>query len=420
MEKLHIAGYAPRLEQGWTTEYKIAFIKQYELARALEGGYSLSAYVENFAREFFAGFTADEKRQILRAGAEWPTSALSVLAALPPQPSAEVLADVRGLDRSLEGKPGDAIARLRVGTVAVLARSGETESLAYLRGLYQNAPERRPVIAMALTQDPAGDNWPILVDSLRIVEGPVAMEILATLARVNQKPSDAAAYRDAIVLGLKSDGETAASAARLLTHWTGVATSADLAQAQAWYARQFPDAPPATLPENSGRNRWSYEELVSFLDSDAGRSGDARRGMAAFKKAQCAACHRFGTYGESIGPDLTTVVRRFHTKEIVEAIVYPSHVISDQYASKLVEANGRTYNGLAVADGADTIVVLTSDGRQHRIPKSSVEAIEPSNISVMPDSLLNILTLEEVADLFAYLRSEPRVAEQSSAPSTPR
>jgi len=307
-----------------------------------------------------------------------------------------------------------------VGTVAVLARSGEAESLAYLRELYQNSPERRPVIAMALTQDPAGDNWPILVDSLRIVEGPVATEILATLARVNQKPSDATAYRDAIVLGLKSDGETAVAAARLLTHWTGVATSADLAQSQAWYAREFPDAPPATLPESSGRNRWSYEELVSYLDSDAGRSGDARRGMAAFKKAQCAACHRFGTYGESIGPDLTTVVRRFHTKEIVEAIVYPSHVISDQYASKLVEANGRTYNGLAVADGADTIVVLTSDGRQHRIPKSSVDAIEPSNISVMPDSLLNILTLEEVADLFAYLRNEPRVAEQSTAPSTPR
>ena len=77
--------------------------------------------------------------------------------------------------------PGEPIARLRVGTVAVLGRSGEPESLAYLRDVYLHQPERRAPVAMSLTQHPEGDDWPILVDSLRTVDGDTAREIFAAL-----------------------------------------------------------------------------------------------------------------------------------------------------------------------------------------------------------------------------------------------
>jgi putative heme-binding domain-containing protein len=422
LEKLHIAAYAPRLKQGWTTQHKIALIRYYDAARNFDGGYSLSGYIENFARDFYTSFSIDEKRQIIRAGSDWPSSALSVLATLPPQPGSDVLADVRQLDQQLADKPGDPIARLRVGIIAVLARSGDPASLGYLRELYQNDPDRRPVVAMALTQSPGGDNWPILVDSIRIVEGPVATEVLTALASVQQKPSEAPPFRDAIVLGLTSEPETAAAAVRLLAHWgarpaTGN-PAADLRNLQAWYASRFPTDPPADPPKDSGRNKWSYSELSSFLESEEGKAGDPRRGLAVYQRAQCANCHRCGgtaAVTEGIGPDLTTLARRFHTKEILEAIVYPSHVISDQYASKLVQAGGRTYNGLVVPDGADAIAVVTSDGRKLRIAKTDVEDIRESRVSVMPENLLNILTLQDVADLFAFLRNETRLAQGGSS-----
>jgi putative heme-binding domain-containing protein len=427
LERLHIAAYAPRLAQGWTTQHKIALIRYYDAARNFGGGYSLGGYIEYFARDFFKNFSTDEKRQIIRAGGDWPSSALSILATLPPQPGEEVLTDVRQLDQQLADKSGDPIARLRVGIIAVLARSGEAASLAYLRQIYQDEPERRPVVAMALTQSPGGDNWPILVDSLRIVEGPVATEILTALAGVEQKPTEAAPFRDAIVLGLKSEPETAAAAVRLLAHWAGrPATgnaSADLRNLQAWYASRFPTDPPAEPPKDSGRNKWSYGELLSFLESEEGKAGDPRRGMAVYQRAQCASCHRCGGVAaatEGIGPDLTTVARRFHTKEILEAIVYPSHVISDQYAGKLIQAGGRTINGLTVPDGADAIAVFTSDGRKQRIAKADIEEIRESRVSVMPENLLNVLTLQDVADLFAFLRNETRVARGSTGPSLGR
>ena len=57
LEKIHLGAYAGRLKTGWTTESKQAFLKFYEVARAVPGGYSVSAYLENFARDFFVQMT---------------------------------------------------------------------------------------------------------------------------------------------------------------------------------------------------------------------------------------------------------------------------------------------------------------------------------------------------------------------------
>ena len=118
----------------------------------------------------------------------------------------------------------------------------------------------------------------------------------------------------------------------------------------------------------------------------------------------------------TIGPDLTTVSQRFQRKEILESIVYPSHIISDQYASKQVVASGRTYTGMVVPN-SDGCSVLLSDGEKVELAEADIESIEPVRTSAMPDGLLNQLTLQQVADLFAYLESDHRqeVAAQSQA-----
>src|SRR5262249_34584079 len=53
-------------------------------------------------------------------------------------------------------------------------------------------------------------------------------------------------------------------------------------------------------------------------------------GRKKFESA-CASCHRFGSIGTDIGPDLTTIGSRFQKKDILEAILWPSKDISDQY-----------------------------------------------------------------------------------------
>jgi len=150
---------------------------------------------------------------------------------------------------------------------------------------------------------------------------------------------------------------------------------------------------------------WQMGDLAPSLDQTRrGRSFDS--GRAAFHAAQCARCHRFQSEGGSVGHDLTGVGNRFSAGEVLESVLLPSKVISDQYASKtLVLADGTSVTG-AVGPAVEGIVnVLLSNGEQARIAQKEIEEIVPSKLSIMPDGLVNILTREEILDLIAYLRS---------------
>jgi putative heme-binding domain-containing protein len=425
VEKLHVAAYAARVSTGWDTPDKLLMLRYLETVRSVEGGHSLSGYIEFFARDFFAKLTLLERRQLIAAGEDYPTSALSVLAGLPENPGKEVFAEIRALDQRLNGKPSEPIARLRVGIVAVLGRGGDAESLKYLRDVYYQVPERRAPIAMSLTQHPDGDTWVILVDALRTVEGEPAREIVTALTSVNKRPETSEPYRNAILLGLRMKDNGGDQVAALMESWVGevpytagAQLGDKLAAWQRWYATTFPNERPAELPKELQPNKWSYEELLAYLETPEGKTGSPARGAQVFHDAQCVNCHRFNAKGESVGPDLTNVSQRFQKKEILESIVYPNQVVSDQYASQIVTAAGKTYTGIVAKSADGSLAVLQSDGHKVNLNAGDVEGIKPSKVSAMPEGLANRLTLEQIGDLFAYLMRapEPSVAVRG-APS---
>ena len=87
-------------------------------------------------------------------------------------------------------------------------------------------------------------------------------------------------------------------------------------------------------------------DLPLMPDWDAERSerlafsGERFRTPEGFRVEEVA-----GDVGRGGGPDLSTVVSRFRRREILESIVYPSRVISDQYTALRAsssETDGRT------------------------------------------------------------------------------
>ena len=80
-------------------------------------------------------------------------------------------------------------------------------------------------------------------------------------------------------------------------------------------------------------------------------------------------------------------------------------------------ANGKSYTGLAVKNSDGSMTVLQSDGHKVQIPAAEIEDVQPSKISAMPEGLANRLSLEQIADLFAYLMNapEPNVAGRPPA-----
>lgn len=413
-DKLQAALLA-RFIPNWTTPQKFALLKFYEAARTMPGGHSFTGYVENVSRDFFANLTADERTEVLTQGTKWPSSALSVLAKLPDDPGAETISQLETLDRELESMSGEPVRRLRIGIVAVLGHSPNADAQKYLRDLYDRDPERRGFIAMALAEHPSGDNWPVLVKSLSVDEGAFAQKVLLKLATVDRKPDGSEPIRQAILCGLRLADNGGKLAVPLLERWTGKRLSfasdkwdVALAAWQQWFASAYPEQPEAKLPEDSNTNRWTMEELLSYLMSPDGSAADPQQGATVFEKAGCIKCHRFGERGEGIGPDLTNVSRRFQKKEILESILFPSQVIADQYASKvIVLKDGRTIWGLAAIQPDGSIVVLQSNAQRITVAKDEIDEIHASKKSAMPEGLLNPLTLEEIADLFAYLGQSP-------------
>jgi putative heme-binding domain-containing protein len=410
-EKLHAAMMARYFKSGWTSAQKLALVEYYERVRDAEGGHSFAGYVENVSRDFLAGFTDAERQSLLADAARLPGAALSLLATLPEHPSAELVGRLIRLDDQL-GRVDSASARkLQMGLVAVLGSSGDASAMSHLRAAFEREPDRRQELAMGLAQQAGGANWALLVRSLPVIEGVAAQEVLMQLAAVDRATDDPEAIRQVILCGLKLGNDGGEHAVRLLEKWSGrqlanagAKPDAALAAWQKWFVQEFPDVPAPALPSDSDSNRWNAAEILAYLASPDGRQRHARQGAAVFEKAQCAKCHRFGGRGEAIGPDLSSVGHRFHKKEILESILYPSQVISDQYASKTVlTITGLTYTGIVSPAAGNKVTVLQPNGEKIAISKDRIDEVVPSKKSAMPEGLLNSLTLEEIADLFAYL-----------------
>ncbi len=155
---------------------------------------------------------------------------------------------------------------------------------------------------------------------------------------------------------------------------------------------------------------------------------DFKRGKSMFAAAYCFSCHRFAGQGAAAAPDLTAVSGRFNYHDLLEAIIEPSKVVSDQYQATVFQMkNGIPIVGRIVNLGGDNLSVNTNmlDPNQNvGVDVRQVESMTRSETSMMPTGLIDRLNREEVLDLLAYLLSggnpdhsffERRTRSQSSS-----
>jgi putative heme-binding domain-containing protein len=299
-----------------------------------------------------------------------------------------------------------------------LSATPSPEYLAALRSIAINDPQARDTAVWPLCGAPTSDDFAALVAGLQTPSKPLLLLVVEALKKCPGKPKadDAAPYRALLLASGKLDDKQRWKAVEVLRHWSNNRQfgaddgdwKPELTSWRRWFGQAFPKEPE--LPDTTiigGASKYKFEELLAFLEKE-GKTGNAVKGKTVFDKAQCAKCHKYGKEGEGAGPDLTNVSRRFKRDYILESILYPSKVISDQYRSRqIVTKKGVQYLGL-VAEAGDTLTILQQDGNKVTIKKSEVESQFDSLVSVMPEKLLDGLTKEEIADLFAYMESEPK------------
>lgn len=165
-------------------------------------------------------------------------------------------------------------------------------------------------------------------------------------------------------------------------------------------------------PKGPGRN-WQVSDIDALVaDGFEGRNRKSGRNL--FHAIGCASCHYFRGEGGFGGPDLTSVRNKFRPRDLLESILDPNKVISDQYSGKiLTKKDGTALFGVVhkTYDG-DTevyeVVPAVANAEPIRIPVADVAKVEPSPQSPMPAGLLNGLNPDEVRDLVAFLIAAPK------------
>jgi putative heme-binding domain-containing protein len=155
--------------------------------------------------------------------------------------------------------------------------------------------------------------------------------------------------------------------------------------------------------------KWTLGELLPIAERGLSGGRDFERGRRLYAEVACAACHRFDNDGGSVGPDLSALSGRFGVHDILESILEPSKVISDQYAAvNIVKTNGKVINGRIAnlsGESVDVVEDMLDPGRMTKVRRSDIETMQIAKVSMMPEGLFDSLKEEEVLDLLAYLLS---------------
>jgi putative heme-binding domain-containing protein len=169
-----------------------------------------------------------------------------------------------------------------------------------------------------------------------------------------------------------------------------------------------PVEPKFVFKERPFVKKYTVEELLPAVEKGLTNRSYAN-GRNLFGEAKCFACHRFANEGGGTGPDLTQVAGRFGPRDLLESIIEPSKVVSDQYAAIVVTTtDGRQIVGRVVNLAGDGIIINTDmldPNKLTNVNRNLIESIEPSKISMMPEGLIDTLGREDILDLVAYLYS---------------
>ena len=137
------------------------------------------------------------------------------------------------------------------------------------------------------------------------------------------------------------------------------------------------------------------------------KTANAKRGQLIFyneRFGQCSKCHQVDGRGGVIGPDLSDL-RNMSRERLLESIVFPSKEIAPRHTSWLIETyDGRSFTGVLLAERGEVQTYADAQGKLIRVKFDDIERKKSVEKSIMPESLLDMMTDQEVADLILYLK----------------
>ncbi len=318
----------------------------------------------------------------------------------------------------------DAISRARKGYAALLSDRARQRVAALLSGARAavESPDSDESLRLAairlLCRDSrqVGADIEVLQELLQPqVSAPLQQAAVARLRQVGSKrtPEALLAYwkglspsmRDRILDALFS--RTTWTSALLDRVEAGEIAVADLGAARVSMLRSHGSAELRARAEKlfAGKvNQDRVKVIVQVAEAMQDLQGDVAKGKQVFEK-RCSTCHQLEGVGNAIGPDLLTLTNR-STEFLLTAIFDPNRALEDRFQSYLAATtDGRVTSGLLLAEAANSVTLVDQEGKQHIILRSELEQLASTGKSLMPEGLEKDLSVDDVADVVAYLQS---------------
>ncbi|GAA4429878.1 PVC-type heme-binding CxxCH protein [Bremerella cremea] len=269
-----------------------------------------------------------------------------------------------------------------VAAVGVLLRRGQNQLLASV--LKEGKPEEKLALTTAISNSSTG-------------------QANAWLNRMLNDASQDLQVRRAAVKGLANNQK---SARQLLEMAKAGKLDEELMQAAAsplkvavWedVRRQANEVFPQP-PSKGNQQLPPMEALVRM-------HGSVENGKKIFTTVgTCNKCHIVQKEGKEVGPNLSEIGSKLSREAMYEAILYPSASISHNYENwAVLTDSGTAVTGLKTSETDEAITITNAEGLARTIPKNEVEEIRKLSLSVMPNDLQKLMTVEELVDVVEYL-----------------
>ncbi len=132
-------------------------------------------------------------------------------------------------------------------------------------------------------------------------------------------------------------------------------------------------------------------------------SPDVAAGAQLYEIKQCKKCHAGRL---AVGPRLEGVGKRFESFDLLRTIYDPSHTIPDRYQARIIlTQDDERIEGIPIYESVDGITLITQDGKTVRVERHEIIDMKNSNVSTMPEGLLDGLSDQEVSSLLSYLNT---------------
>lgn len=161
----------------------------------------------------------------------------------------------------------------------------------------------------------------------------------------------------------------------------------------------------AVQPKGPGKN-WKMADALPLVQGKL-ENRNFEQGKAMYASSMCISCHAMRGEGGAVGPDLTQLGTRFTINDMLENIIDPNKVVSDQYASTVFYLkDGTSVLGRLISETETSYSISQNPFAPQtlrEVPKKDVARTRISDVSIMMPGLINRLNEEELKDLLAYL-----------------